>query len=112
MTVLRQRYALAVLLLAGPAAAQGLPGDPTRGEAIAEQWCSECHEIAPDMREPLLSDAPPFQVVADHPATTEMALHAFLQTQHATMPNLQPTPEETADLIAYILSLKGHKPGT
>ena len=40
-----------------------------------------------------------------------MALRAFLQTPHATMPNLRPTPGQTDDLIAYILSLKGHRPG-
>jgi hypothetical protein len=28
------------------------------------------------------------------------------------MPNLRPTPEQTNDLIAYILSLKGRRPGT
>jgi hypothetical protein len=45
--------------------------------------------------------------VAEHPATTEMSLRAFLQTPHPTMPNLVLSPEETDDIIAYLLALKG-----
>jgi mono/diheme cytochrome c family protein len=96
----------------GPVAAQSLPGDPARGRAIAEEWCIECHEVVPDVREPSVTEAPPFQAVADDPAATETALRAFLQTPHATMPNIRPTVAQTDDLIAYILSLKGHRPGT
>jgi hypothetical protein len=50
--------------------------------------------------------------MADDPAATETALPAFLRTPHATMPNIRPTPEQADDQIAYILSLKGHLPGT
>ena len=42
----------------------------------------------------------------EHPATTEISLRAFLQTPHPTMPNLMLTPEETDDIIAYLLALK------
>jgi mono/diheme cytochrome c family protein len=114
MAVARRWYALALLLSGGSAWAQDLPGEPARGRAVAEGWCAECHEVAPGFREPgwQPTDAPPFQTVADGPAATEMALRAFLQTSHATMPNVQPTPEQTDDLIAYILSLKGRRPGT
>ena len=45
--------------------------------------------------------------VAEHPATTELSLRAFLQTPHPTMPNLRLTPEETDDIIAYLLAQKG-----
>jgi hypothetical protein len=37
---------------------------------------------------------------------TATALRAFLTTSHPKMPNLILTPEETADVIAYILSLR------
>ena len=103
--------ALVLLLAVDPAAAQSPPGDPERGRTIAEAWCIECHAVVPGVRGPGVTDAPPFQTVADDPAATEMALRAFLQTPHATMPNLRPTPGQTDDLIAYILSLKGHRPG-
>ena len=76
-----------------------------------EAWCIECHEVAPGVREPSVTDAPPFQAVADDPAAIETALRAFLQTPRATMANIRSTPEQTDDLIAYILSLKGRRPG-
>ena len=53
-----------------------------------------------------LSDAPPFREVANAPGMTELALRAFLQTPHRTMPNILLTPEETDNVIAYILTLK------
>jgi mono/diheme cytochrome c family protein len=104
--------ALLAPLAAWPAAAQGLPGDPGRGRDLAIGWCVECHEVVPDVREPSVTEAPPFQAVADDPAVTEAALRAFLQTPHATMPDFRLAPEEADDVISYILSLKGRRPGT
>ena len=115
MARFRVRVLALVLALssgAGPVTAQGLPGDPARGREIALEWCSECHEVMAGVREPWGTDAPPFQAVADDPAVTEMALRAFLQTPHTAMPDIRPTPQQTDDLIAYILSLKGRRPGT
>lgn len=102
--------ALGLSMLMAAAQAQGLPGDPERGHAIAKSWCIACHEIEPGVREPSGVDAPTFQAVADDPAATGMALDAFFQTPHREMPNVQPSAEEKADLIAYILSLK-QRPG-
>jgi hypothetical protein len=34
-----------------------------------------------------------------------MAIRVFLETPHPKMPNLVLMPEETADVVAYILSL-------
>ena len=89
----------------GSATAEDLPGDPTAGASLARAVCAECHVVAEDQ----LVDpgaGPSFFEVAEHPATTEMSLRAFLQTPHATMPNLMLTPEETDDIIAYLLKLK------
>ena len=61
---------------------------------------------------PSVTDAPPFQAVADDPAVTETALRAFLRTPHTRMPDIRPTPQQTDDLIAYILSLKGPAPAS
>jgi hypothetical protein len=38
---------------------------------------------------------------------SEMALSVSLQTPHRAMPNIMLDPQERADVIAYILSLKG-----
>jgi mono/diheme cytochrome c family protein len=112
-------------LVAGPAAAQGLPGEPDRGRGLAERWCVECHEVAPGNRKPRAVRVPPpadqapgvvevptFQMVADDPAATEAALRAFLRTPHAAMPDLRLTSDQTDDVVAYILSLKGRRRGT
>ena len=40
------------------------------------------------------------------PSTTELALKVFLRTSHPSMPNIVLTPEQTDNLVTYILSLK------
>jgi hypothetical protein len=37
---------------------------------------------------------------------TSIALSAALNTSHRSMPNIMLSPDERADIIAYILSLK------
>ena len=63
-------------------------------------------------REPGVVEVPTFQAVADDPAATEAALRAFLRTPHAAMPDLRLTSDQTDDVVAYILGLKGRRPGT
>jgi mono/diheme cytochrome c family protein len=88
------------------AVAQDLPGDPAAGASLAREVCAKCHVVAEDqMIDPAVG--PSLLEVAEDPATTELSLRAFLQTPHPTMPNLMLTPEETDDIVAYLLSLKG-----
>ena len=102
----RLAYSVGALALAtGQAGAQDLPGDPAAGARLAHEVCAVCHLVSDDQT----SDpevGPSFFEVADHPATTELSLRAFLQTPHATMPDLILTAEETDDVIAYILTLE------
>ena len=102
--------ALALVLAGAPAAARDLTGDPERGRALAAQRCARCHQVLPGSREPSAVGAPAFQVVADDPAATEAALRAFLQASHEDAPSVPLTPEETGDVVAYLLSLKGWRP--
>jgi mono/diheme cytochrome c family protein len=96
----------AMCMAGGHAAAQDLPGDPAQGAELAGEVCAQCHLVSEDqMIDPAVG--PSLLEVAEHPATTEMSLRAFLQTPHPTMPNLVLTPEETDDIVAYLLSLKG-----
>ena len=90
----------------GAAAAQDLPGDPAAGAELARDVCAACHVVS---EEQLIDPAigPSLLEVAEHPATTALSLRAFLQTPHPTMPNLILTREETDDIIAYLLALKG-----
>lgn len=95
-----------MLVPGGALAAEDLPGNPAAGKEFALGVCAECHVVAEDQGTWPLSDAPPFRDVANEPGMTELALRAFLQTPHRTMPNILLTPEETDNVIAYILSLK------
>jgi mono/diheme cytochrome c family protein len=82
-------------------------GDPKRGIAYAQANCAGCHAILYEDANSPNTDSPSFKAVADTPGMTRTALSVFLQSPHATMPNLIVTGEDADDLIAYILSLKG-----
>jgi mono/diheme cytochrome c family protein len=95
----------ALALSAAPAGAQDLQGDPAAGSRLAHQVCAACHVMGDD-RTTVPGPAPTFFEVANHPTTTALGLRAFLQSPHVTMPDLILTPEETDDVISYILTLK------
>ena len=91
--------------------AQELPGDPAVGGKLAREVCATCHIVSDDQLVDPDVGAPTFVEVVADPSVSELSLRAFLQTSHATMPNLILTPEETDDIIAYILTLRGVQPG-
>ena len=94
--------AIAVLLAASSAAAQE-SGDPAAGRTLATRACASCHRVTA-RQAPTRGKAPSFAAIANMSSTTETALHAFLSTPHATMPNLVLKPRQQDDVIAYILS--------
>ena len=98
-------FALAcAALIAAPAVAQE-SGNTDAGRRLAENWCGKCHVVAP--RSIRSGDAASsFQAIANLEFTTALSLKVFLRTSHQDMPNFQLTPEETDDIIAYVLSLK------
>jgi mono/diheme cytochrome c family protein len=98
--------ALALLASAWSARAQQDGGDPRRGFELARGWCADCHAMEPS--DTATHTGPSFQAIADQPAITEPMLRAFLRTPHARMPMDRIPPQETDDIIAYILSLR-HK---
>ncbi len=77
-----------------------------RGLQIAKQLCAECHAVEDNDSNSPLADAPTFPLIAAVPGMTPLALTAFLNTSHRAMPNILLSPEEQANLVAYILSLK------
>jgi mono/diheme cytochrome c family protein len=88
-----------------------------RGERVAQEQCSACHVVAKRQQFPLLlkQPAPSFQGIADRPETSEMKLREFLATTHwdlKTVPITMPSPHlsdaDSAVVVRYILSLKGH----
>jgi cytochrome c len=76
-------------------------GDRDSGERLAALHCAECHGT---MDAP--AGAPSFETIAMAPTTTVESLTAFLRTPHASMPDLDLSPGDKSDLIAYILSLR------
>jgi mono/diheme cytochrome c family protein len=88
----------------GPAAA----ADPAayRGAAIAGQVCAQCHQVGDTKPTISIPGAVPFTDVARRPETTPESLAAWLRTSHPSMPNYIFGEGETADIVAYIMSLR------
>jgi mono/diheme cytochrome c family protein len=98
---------LCFLVWTGIASAQDLPGDPEVGGKLARDVCATCHVVSEDQVDDPGVGAPTFFEVTAHPSVTALSLRVFFQTPHATMPNLTLTPEETDDIISYLLRLRG-----
>lgn len=97
---------LALLLAgAGGAYAQN-EGVAARGHDLAVKVCAECHGVEKGYQPSPEPFAPTFEAVANSPGMSPLAMSVFLQTPHATMPNLVLTATERADVVAYISSLK------
>ena len=93
---------LAGVAISTAAAAQGIEA----GRQVVERYCTQCHAIQGAPPPPGSTAAPPFSSVAAMPSTTELSLRAFFQTPHEKMPNLVLSPGDTANVIAFILSLR------
>jgi mono/diheme cytochrome c family protein len=100
-----------LLLVAAAAIPAYADGDPVNGEALARKNCTGCHEVGPDAGPAAKGRPPSFKSVADDPAVTDLALHVFLKTPHAKMPDLMLGRAEMDDLCSYILSLRGNAKG-
>ena len=99
---------------ASPANAQDTSGNPEAGRVFARQVCSPCHAVtAEQASQRTITIGPDFQTIANTPGMTTTALRAFLQTPHPKMPNLILTPAQSADVIAFVLSLRDRRqPGS
>jgi mono/diheme cytochrome c family protein len=99
--------AIATALLCAAASASALadPADPARGENLARHWCAACHIVADDQAHGA-DNVPTFAAIADKPGFEPGALARFLQDPHPKMPDMQISKTESADLAAYIATLK------
>jgi len=108
LTMRQAKLALAVtiLLSAATSSAAAQDGDAAAGRAFVREACKSCHIVEPDERATRsIVIGPGFRDIANTPGMTATALRVFLRTSHPKMPNLILTAEQTADVIAYILSL-------
>jgi cytochrome c len=101
--------AAALLTVAGltgaPVRAQAI-GDPRAGAAVARAQCAGCHAVERGNRKSVEPRAPAFQVIAEAPGTSPIALNVILNSAHHTMPNIVLRPADRRDVIAYIISLQ------
>lgn len=81
-------------------------GSPAKGLEYARAVCAECHAVERSVAQSPNRDAPSFVTVAETRGMTAMAIRAWLQSAHPTMPNLLVKTEDRDNLIAYILGLK------
>jgi mono/diheme cytochrome c family protein len=95
----------ASVLLAGLCPSLAAPADAQHGRRLAQQWCADCHLVAPDQRR-ANADVASFASLARRPDFNAAQLAFFLLDPHPKMPDLALTRAETGDLAAYIATLK------
>jgi mono/diheme cytochrome c family protein len=101
------RMMLAAVLAVVALRAHAQDGDAAAGHAFAREACNACHMVEAEQRAPrLIVIGPAFRDIANTRGITATSLRVFLTTSHPKMPNLILTPEESADVTAYILSLR------
>jgi cytochrome c2 len=106
MAMERASYTVTLAAILAATAVNANAQDIAAGHAFAREACYACHVIEPEERPRRLLIGPAFRDIANTSGMTAAALQVFLTTFHPTMPNLILTPEEKADVIVYILSLR------
>jgi mono/diheme cytochrome c family protein len=96
------RALLAGLLVLAPAAA--FAQDAAEGRRLAEQWCANCHRIAPSGPGPASDAVPGFATIAARPGRTPEAIATFLRTPHAGMPDHGLTLRQAQDIAAFLIA--------
>lgn len=120
MNVSRLAAAL-TLMLAGCAASPapgpggGIPqaqasssGSPAMGRALVRAHCAGCHAVERTDESPLKAALPFRDMGAFYPASDlQEAFAEGIVTAHPAMPQFEFTPQQIADLIAYMDSISG-----
>jgi cytochrome c553 len=100
-------FGLAATLAVAPAAAQQ-NGSAEAGHELASQLCTACHIVGDERTGSDL--APPFPVIAKNPRLSLEELHGWGGPSHPMLPDLALTPDQIADINAYLDSLRGDAP--
>jgi mono/diheme cytochrome c family protein len=103
-----RRATLIAALAASTLSALAEDGNIAAGLSFAREACGACHVVeAEHQRIPRrIFIGPGFRNIANTPGMNATALRVFLTTSHPKMPTPIVTPEQMADVIAYILSLR------
>ncbi len=92
--------AIGAIALTQTAQAQG---DPERGRALAETWCTSCHVV--DLQGHGADAGPALPALLAHGQRTEDELRGWLAAPHPPMPNFNLSRQEIEDIVAYLKSL-------
>jgi len=87
-------------------------GNVAAGRAFALNNCDACHLVASQQQLPPVANyGPSFFNIANKPTTTAESLVAFLGHPHGytNMPYPDLAPQDLANVVAYILSLRGQR---
>jgi mono/diheme cytochrome c family protein len=98
---------LAAALAVAPAAAQE-EGNAEAGHELASNLCTACHIVGNERSGSDL--APPFPVIARNPRLSLEQLHGWGGRGHPMLPDLALTPDQIADINAYLDRLRGDAP--
>jgi mono/diheme cytochrome c family protein len=103
-----QLCAVLVWLAALPTASRAAdpPADGERGQLMARTWCAHCHAVERGDTQQRADGVPSFVALANDPQQTPERLRAFLARPHGRMPDLNLSPRDRDDLIAYLHSLQ------
>ena len=100
-----RRNSYLLILAASLAATSSFAADPDQGETLVKRWCTGCHLVAADQKA-ATTEAPPFASIAKRPDFDAAKVARFLVDPHPKMPNMALSRDETADISAYIATLK------
>lgn len=101
MRAMKLRAALIALAMV-PASAWAA-GDAARGHALAQVWCSSCHDV--DVGRTGKDTAPPFLEIARRGTPAQREARAFMAAPHPPMPNFDLARAQIDDIVAYLNSL-------
>jgi len=91
-----------VVAAAGPAVAAAT-GDPAKGAALAQQWCSRCHNVQPGGA--MKQQPPAFAAIAAYRSPGYIRTNII--NPHSNMPEIATAAGlNVDDLVAYITSLE------
>lgn len=82
-----------------------VPGDPARGHALVERWCTSCHQVQPGGN---ATDVAPSFVTVANKAKDVTWVRGYLIDPHAPMVGLSLTRVEIDDIVAYLATLQQH----
>jgi mono/diheme cytochrome c family protein len=101
---MRAIFFLVLSLALVPVASVSAQERAEAGHFLAQQWCSGCHQVAPDL--PAKDIAPPFASLANDRSEDLTWVRARLQNPPYPMLGIDLSRDQIEDMVAYFGSLQ------